>query len=142
MRSRISIRGFVCPSVRPSVRRSVRHTRVEFLRNGPNLNKIASGICHLKDNSKTFTRAVCENASVVRTLFDLLNVISFAGSTSLYDVFSMPPLPAGFGNESTVIFADNKRHYVSMAIKLHPSPGSGVKNSNTMSLLNKLNNSN
>ena len=38
----------VCPSVRPSVRpsvgRSVRHTRVEYLRNGPNLNKIASGI--------------------------------------------------------------------------------------------------
>ena len=42
----------VCPSVGPSVhpsvglsvRRSVGHTRVEFLRNGPNLNKIASGI--------------------------------------------------------------------------------------------------
>ena len=39
MRSRISIRGFVGPSVR----RFVRHTRVEFLRNGLNLNKIASG---------------------------------------------------------------------------------------------------
>ena len=34
----------VCPSVRRSVRRSVRHTRVEFPRNGPNSNKIASGI--------------------------------------------------------------------------------------------------
>ena len=30
----------VCPFVGPSVR----HTRVEFLRNGPKLNKIASGI--------------------------------------------------------------------------------------------------
>ena len=44
MRSRISIRGCVHPSVRPSVRRSVRHTQVEYPRNGPNLNKIASGI--------------------------------------------------------------------------------------------------
>ena len=48
MRSWISIRGCVHPSARrsvgPSVRQSVRHTRVEFLRNRPNLNKIASGI--------------------------------------------------------------------------------------------------
>ena len=44
MRSRISIRMCVRPSVGPSVRRSVRHTRVEFPRNGPNSNKIASGI--------------------------------------------------------------------------------------------------
>ena len=35
-----SIRRFICPSVRPSVG----HTRVKFLRNGPNLNKIAPGI--------------------------------------------------------------------------------------------------
>ena len=34
----------VRPSVRWSVGRSVRHTRVEFPRNGPNSNKIASGI--------------------------------------------------------------------------------------------------
>ena len=34
----------VCPSVGPSVRPSVGHTRVEFPRNGPNSNKIASGI--------------------------------------------------------------------------------------------------
>ena len=34
----------VCLSVGPSVRPSVRHTRVEFPRNGPNLNKKASGI--------------------------------------------------------------------------------------------------
>ena len=34
----------VCLSVHPSVRPSVRQTRVEFLRNGPNSNKIASGI--------------------------------------------------------------------------------------------------
>ena len=39
-----SIRWSVHPSVRPLVRRSVGHTRVEFLRNEPNLNKIASGI--------------------------------------------------------------------------------------------------
>ena len=52
MRSHISIRGClrpnicwsVCRSVRRSVRPSVGHTRVEFLRNGPNSNKIASGI--------------------------------------------------------------------------------------------------
>ena len=34
----------VRPSIGPSVRQSVSHTLVEFLRNGPNLNKIASGI--------------------------------------------------------------------------------------------------
>ena len=39
-----SVRRSVRPSVRPSVRWSVGHTRVEFLRNGPNSNKIASGI--------------------------------------------------------------------------------------------------
>ena len=44
MRSRISIRGYVRPSVRPSNRPSVGHTWVEFLKNGLNLNKIASGI--------------------------------------------------------------------------------------------------
>ena len=44
----MSVRPSVGPSVRrsvgPSLGRSVRHTRVEFPRNGPNLNKIASGI--------------------------------------------------------------------------------------------------
>ena len=46
MRSRISItiRRCVRPSVRPWVDLSVGHTRVEFLRNRLNLNKIASGI--------------------------------------------------------------------------------------------------
>ena len=52
MRSRISIGECVRPSVGPSIRPSVLpsvhcsvgHTRVEFLRNGPNSNKIASGI--------------------------------------------------------------------------------------------------
>ena len=34
----------VWPSVGPSVDRSLRHIRVEFLRKGPNLNKIASEI--------------------------------------------------------------------------------------------------
>ena len=39
-----SVRPSVRRSVGPSVGRSVRHTRVEFSRNGPNSNKIASGI--------------------------------------------------------------------------------------------------
>ena len=34
----------VCPSVHPSVCRSVRHTQVEIMQNGQNLNKIAIGI--------------------------------------------------------------------------------------------------
>ena len=38
----------VGPSVGRSFRRLVRHTRVEFLGNGPNLNKIASGIRMLR----------------------------------------------------------------------------------------------
>ena len=33
----------LCPSVRPSVRRSLSHTRVEFLRNGLYSNQMASG---------------------------------------------------------------------------------------------------
>ena len=40
----VSIRRSNCRSVGPSVGSSVGHTRVEFLRNGPNLNKRASGI--------------------------------------------------------------------------------------------------
>ena len=64
----------VCPTVRPSVRPSVcRLVRVEFLGNGLNLY-ISIGnmkLCHLQDNSETSTRADRQNASVVRTLFDL-----------------------------------------------------------------------
>ena len=78
MRSRISIRGCVRPSVRRSVGRSVgpsvRHTRVAFLRNRPNLNKIASGIRKyaIKRRFKDkYASSSPENASVVRTLFDL-----------------------------------------------------------------------
>ena len=79
MRSRISIRGCVCPSVRPSVRpsvgRSVRpsHTSwisekwAKFEQNSIRNMKVR----HLKDDSKTSTRTVRQNASVVRTLFDL-----------------------------------------------------------------------
>ena len=67
----------VCPSVgvsvrrsvRPSVGRSVGHKRVEFLRNGLNLNEIASRtcLCHSKYNSETITRADRQNASDVLT---------------------------------------------------------------------------
>ena len=40
-------------SVHPSVGPSVRHTLFGFLRNGPNLNKVAPGkLCHLKDHSE------------------------------------------------------------------------------------------
>ena len=95
MRSRISIRGSVRPSVRPSVRRSVRPSVGPSVRRsvrpsvGPSVgpshtswisekwaefeqNSIRNKkVCHLEDDSKTSTRAVSQNASVVRTLFDL-----------------------------------------------------------------------
>ena len=70
----------VFPSVRPSVRRSVRlsvgRSHMSWIS-----NKWAEfeqhsirnmRICHKKDDSKTSTRAVRQNASVVQTLFDLL----------------------------------------------------------------------
>ena len=67
----------VCPSVGPSVGRSVRpsHTSwisekgAEFEQNSIRNKKV----CHLKDDSKTSTQAVSENASIVRTLFDLFS---------------------------------------------------------------------
>ena len=80
MRSRISIRGCVRPSVRPSVGRS--HTSwisekwAEFEQNSIRTMKLS----HLKDDSKTSTLAVRQNASVVRTLFDL------------FFLFQLPPL--------------------------------------------------
>ena len=67
----VSIRRFVRPPVRPSVH----HTRVEFLRNGLNLNKIVSGTWNYdtkKDDSETSARADPQNASAdVRTLSNL-----------------------------------------------------------------------
>ena len=105
MRSRISIRGVsvhssvspllrwfvrqsvgpaVRPSVRPSVRRSIRRSHTswnfekwaEFEQNSIRNIKL----CHLKDDSKTSTRAVNQNASVVRTLFDLFFFLFFLGT--------------------------------------------------------------
>ena len=63
---RPSVRSSVCPLLRPSGR----HKRVEFLRNGLNLNKIASGtwIYAIKK-----TIQVCQNASDVWTLPDLFS---------------------------------------------------------------------
>ena len=68
-----SVRRSVGRSVRPSVRRS--HTSwlsVKWTENEQNStwNKI---VCHLREDWKTSTWAVCENASVVRTLFDLFS---------------------------------------------------------------------
>jgi len=59
-------------SVRRSVGRSVTHKLnfekwAEFEQNSMRNKKV----CHLEDDSKTSTRAVSQNASVVRTLFDL-----------------------------------------------------------------------
>ena len=62
----------VCPSVHPSVHPSVGQSVrpwAEFEQNSIRY-KI---VCHLKDDSKTITRAVRVNASVVRTLFDLFS---------------------------------------------------------------------
>ena len=75
----VSVRPSVRPSIGPSVHRSVRplvrrsHSSwiseklAEFEQNSIRNKKV----CHLKDDSKTSTRAVSQNASVVRTLFDL-----------------------------------------------------------------------
>ena len=48
-------------------------------------------LCHLKDDSKTSTRAVRQNASVVRTLFDLLIVDELTENEKqrLHDTFSV-----------------------------------------------------
>ena len=81
MRSRISIRGCVCPSVGPSVRpsvcRSVRPSHTSWISEKWahfEQNSIRNmKLCHLKDNSETSTRANRQNASVVRTLFDLFS---------------------------------------------------------------------
>ena len=67
----------VCPSARQmvgwSVGPSVRHTRVEFLRNGPNLNKIAPEISMpLKRHSKTSSspeRICCPNSVLLVSVF-------------------------------------------------------------------------
>ena len=59
LQSRLCIRGCVRSLVvGPSVGSSVRHTRVEFLRNGLNSNEIASGI-RKYTILKTIQRQVC-----------------------------------------------------------------------------------
>ena len=67
----MSIRGCVRPSVGPSVGPShtswISEKRAEFEQNSIRNKKV----CHLENESKTSTRAVSQNASVVRTLFDL-----------------------------------------------------------------------
>ena len=65
----------VRPSVRPSVGPSVGHTRVEFLRNGPNLNKIVSSMPFDRQFKNKYAGRPPENASVVRTLFDLFRCV-------------------------------------------------------------------
>ena len=57
----------VCPSVRPLHTSWIFEKFAEIEQNSIRNKKI----CHLKDDSKTNTRAVFQNASVVRTLFDL-----------------------------------------------------------------------
>ena len=64
-------------SVRPSVRQSVGHTKVEFPRYRLNSEKIASGTwdCHWKD--KTSMQADHQNASDDLIWLDLLDAFSF-----------------------------------------------------------------
>ena len=81
-RSRISTKGCVRPSVRLSIGPSVGHTLVEFLRNGPNSNKIASEIRRFKDK---YAGSSPENAFVVHTLFDLFSeIVNVFSSFFLY----------------------------------------------------------
>ena len=65
-----SVDRSVGPSVGWSVHRSVRHTRVEFLRIGPNLNKIATGIGK-NATTKTFQRQVRGNFARTHLLSEL-----------------------------------------------------------------------
>ena len=73
MRSRISIRGCVCLSVRRSVRPShmswISEKWADFEQNSVRNIRL----CHLKDNSETSTLADRQNASVVWTLFNLFS---------------------------------------------------------------------
>ena len=78
MRSRISIRGCVRPSVGRSVRRSVCPSHTSCIsKNRSNLNKIASRnkeVYHSRRFKDKYTSSSPENASVVRTLFDCPSV--------------------------------------------------------------------
>ena len=69
MRSRISIRGCVRPSVRPSHTSWISEKWTKFEQNSIKNKKV----CHWKDDSKTST--VQEHASVVQTLLDLLRFL-------------------------------------------------------------------
>ena len=77
MRSRIYFRGCVRPSVS--------HTRVEFLRNGPNLNEIASGIRKCA-TSKTSMRVIRPRTHLSS---ELCSTCSFSAS---YPISSLSPL--------------------------------------------------
>ena len=94
MRSRISIRHCVRPSVGPSVRRS--HTSrffekwAEFEQSSIRSKKV--GLSHSNDYLNTSTWAVRQNASVVRTLFDLLlfgEVWPFLSWALIFSPFTM-----------------------------------------------------
>ena len=62
-----SVRPSVGPSVRPSHTSWISEKWAEFEQNSIRNKKV----CHLKGDSKTSTRAIRQNASVVRTPFDL-----------------------------------------------------------------------
>ena len=94
MRSCISIRGYVCPSVRRFVRPSVRPTQVEFLRNGisePNLNKIASGVSNYAIG-KTIERQV--HKQIART--HLLSELSSTCSGGQREALNAKPKSIGY----------------------------------------------
>jgi len=67
MRSRIYIRGCVCPSVRPSHTSWISEKWADFEQNSVRNMKL----CHWKDNSEASTLADRQDASVVWTLFNL-----------------------------------------------------------------------
>ena len=79
MRSRISIRGYVCLSVRPSVDPLVRQSHMSWIFKKWDFwaeieqNSLRNmKHCYLKDDSETSTLADPQNASYVWTLSDLL----------------------------------------------------------------------
>ena len=78
----LSVRPSVRRSVGPSVRWSVGHTRVEFLRNGRNRtkkNQEQESMPFRRRFKDKYAGSTPENASVVRTLFDLFSktVVNF-----------------------------------------------------------------
>ena len=57
------------------------------------LSLYGASVCHLEDDSKASTQAVHENASVVRTLFDLFSSFSFISSFVEVKTFTLLTLP-------------------------------------------------